>query len=214
MRIAIIGAGNVGGALAAAAVGAGHEVTLTAATREHADAAAKNAGAGARSAASNAEAVRDAELVVLAVPGAAVPGLAAELGDALSGTVVVDSTNALNDTGTDLTTTGRSAAEELQAQLSGAKVVKGFNTIFASRHANPTEDSVPLDAFLAGDDATAKAVAAEFAASLGYRVIDAGGLRMARALEAMAFLNIALNAANGWPWQSGWKLVGPTGNDR
>jgi hypothetical protein len=30
----------------------------------------------------------------------------------------------------------------------------------------------------------------------------------------MAFLNIALNAANGWPWQSGWKLVGPTGNDR
>jgi len=73
---------------------------------------------------------------------------------------------------------------------------------------------VPLDAFLAGDDATAKATAAELASSLGYRVIDAGGLRMARALEAMAFLNIALTAANGWPWQSGWKLVGPTGNDR
>ena len=74
--------------------------------------------------------------MVLAVPGAALPSIAAELGEALSGTVVVDSTNPLNDTGTDLTTTGRSAAEQLQARLSGAKVVKGFNTIFASRHAN------------------------------------------------------------------------------
>ena len=71
--------------------------------------------------------------------------------------------------------------------MSGAKVVKGFNTIFASRHASPTEDSVPLDAFLAGDDATAKAMATELASSLGYRVIDVGGLRMARALEDMAF---------------------------
>ncbi|HEX6328976.1 MAG TPA: NAD(P)-binding domain-containing protein [Jiangellaceae bacterium] len=88
MRIAILGAGNVGGALAAAAVAAGHEVTISAATPEHAQAAAENAGAGARSAASNAEAVRDAELVVLAVPGSAVPGIAAELGEALSGAVV------------------------------------------------------------------------------------------------------------------------------
>ena len=151
--------------------------------------------------------------MVLAVPGSAVPVIAAELGEALSGAVVVDSTNPLNDTGTDLTATGRSAAEELQARLSGAKVVKGFNTIFASRHASPTEDSVPLELF-AGDDATAKAMAADLASSLGYRVIDVGGLRMTRALEEMAFLNISLNAANGWPWQSGWKLVGPTGSDR
>ena len=34
---------------------------------------------------------------------------------------------------------------------------------------------------------------------------------MARALEGMGTLNIALNMSNGWPWQSGWKLVGPTG---
>jgi hypothetical protein len=61
-------------------------------------------------------------------------------------------------------------------------------------------------------DAAAKDKVGEIAAALGYRVIDAGGLRMARALEEMAFLNISLNAANGWPWQSAWKLVGPTGN--
>ena len=79
------------------------------------------------------------------------------------------------------------------------------------RHTNPTENGEPLDAFLAGDDSDAKATATALAESLGYRVIDAGGLRMARSLEEMAFLNITLNASNGWPWQS-WKLVGPTAN--
>jgi hypothetical protein len=33
---------------------------------------------------------------------------------------------------------------------------------------------------------------------------------MARALEALGILNIALQMPNGWPWQSGWKLIGPT----
>ena len=151
-------------------------------------------------------------MVVLAVPYGAVAGIVAEFGDALNGTVVIDATNPLNDTYTDLATVGTSAAEQLQARLPGASVVKAFNTIFASRHADPTEGGTPLDAFIAGDDAAAKPKAGELASSLGYRVVDAGGLRMARTLEEMAFLNIALNAANGWPWQSGWKLVGPTGD--
>ena len=46
-------------------------------------------------------------------------------------------------------------------------------------------------------------------ASIGYRPIDVVGLSAARYLEGMAFLNIALNAGNGWSWRSGWKLVGP-----
>jgi hypothetical protein len=208
MKIAIIGAGNVGGALATAAVKAGHDVTLAA---TDADKLAQTAEAsGASAAASNVDAVRDAEIVVLAVPHAAVAGIASELGDTLRGKVVVDSTNPLNDTFSDLVTTGRSAAEELQDALPGVPVVKAFNTIFAGRHGNPTEVGLPLDAFIAGDDADAKAKVRELAGSLGYRVIDAGGLRMARSLEEMAFLNISLNAANGWAWQSGWKLVGPT----
>jgi len=64
--------------------------------------------------------------------------------------------------------------------------------------------------FIVGDDTDAKAKVGEFAGSLGYRVVDAGGLRMARTLEEMAFLNISLNVSNGWVWQSAWKLVGPT----
>jgi NADPH-dependent F420 reductase len=209
MKIAIIGVGNVGGALAAAAQQAGHEVVLAADHPENASKVAQETGA--RAADSLAGAVGDAEVVVLAVPASAVPNITAELGDALDGKVVVDATNPLNDTYSDLTTTGISAAEELQSALPQAKVVKAFNTIFASRHGNASEDGQPLDAFYAGDDEGAKATVAELLRSLGYRPIDAGGLRMARTLEEMAFLNIALNARNGWAWQSAYRLVGPTG---
>jgi NADPH-dependent F420 reductase len=208
MRIAILGAGNVGGALSKASVAAGHDVVISAANVEHAEEAAR--AAGCRAASSNAVAVEGAELVVLAVPYAAVADIVAELGKALSDKIVVDSTNPLNASFTDLVTTGTSGAEELQRQVTGAAVVKAFNTILASRHTDATQDGSPLDAFIAGDDVNAKGLVGELAASLGYRVIDAGGLRMARALEEMAFLNISLNAANGWPWQSAWKLVGPT----
>lgn len=208
MHIAIIGAGNVGAAIAKAAVGAGHSVTLSAADPGNARQAAAEAGAAA--AASNVDAVRGSDIVVLAVPGSLVGAVADELAGVLEGAVVVDATNPLNATYSDLDIEGVSGAEDLQRRLPGIPVVKAFNTVFASRHAQPTEGGSPLDAYLAGDDDSAKAKVAELAASLGYHPVDAGGLRLARALEEMAFLNITLNARNGWVWQSGWKLVGPT----
>lgn len=207
MNIAIIGAGNVGGGLAAAATKAGHGVVISASTPTNAQDTA--AQAGAKAAGSNAEAVKGADVVVLAVPHGAVAHVVADLGADLDGKTVVDATNPLNDTYSDLTTSGVSAAEALQQQAPGAKVVKALNTVFASRYANPTEDGQPLDAFLAGDDAAAKTQVAELVASLGLRPVDLGGLRMARTLEELAFANISLNAANGWAWQSAFRLVGP-----
>jgi len=212
MKLAIVGAGNVGGGLARAAVASGHTVTLSAADPQRAFQVAQEIGVQA--AASNLDAVRSADLVVLAVPYTAVSAIAREIGDAVTGQTVVDATNPLNETMSDLLTHGTSAAEELQAQMPGAAVVKAFNTIFASRHKEPSEAGTPLDAFIAGDDAEAKSKVAEFARSLGYRVVDAGGLRMARSLEEMAFLNIALNVRDGLTWQSAWKLVGPLGSQR
>ena len=206
MRIAVIGAGNVGGGLAAAK--AHHNVVVSAADPSSAAKTAETAGATA--AASNAEAVQGADAVVLAVPHGAVAQVVADLGGALDGRTVVDATNPLNDSYTDLTTSGTSATEALQQQVPGANVVKALNTVFASRYAAPTEDGQPLAALIAGDDADAKATVAQLVESLGLRPVDAGGLRMARSLEEIAFLNISLNAANGWPWQSHFALVGPT----
>ena len=208
MRIAIIGSGNVGGGLAASAVKSGHDVVVSASDPANAEKTAANTGATA--AASSVEAVQGADLVVLAVPNGAVTDVVSALGSALDGHVLVDATNPLNDSYSDLTTTGVSAAEQLQQQAPGVRVVKALNTVFASRYANPSENGQPLTALIAGDDADAKTTVARFVDSLGLRPVDAGGLRMARALEEIAFLNISLNAANDWTWQSHFALVGPT----
>ena len=209
MRIAIIGAGNVGGGLGRAAVQAGHEVVLTAAHADKAQAVAAEIGATA--AESNAAAAKDAQVVVLAVPGADAPAVAAELAPALSaGAVVVDATNPMNATFSDLAIEGTSGAEAVQRAAGSAPVVKAFNTVFAGRYGAATENGAPLQVLVAGDDAAAKATVAELATSLGFAPVDAGSLRYARTLEELAFLNISLNATNGWAWQSHFQLVGPT----
>jgi predicted dinucleotide-binding enzyme len=186
MRIAVIGAGNVGSAFGRAAVRAGHHVHLSA---MHPDKAREVAhDIGAVPAANNIVAVEHAEVVFLAVPGTLAPVVAAEVARALDGAVVVDATNPLNETSSDLAIDGTSGAEAVQRSAGDAPVVKAFNTVFASRYADPVED---------------------VAQSLGFAPLDIGGLRFARSLEEMAFLNITLNAAKGWPWQTAWQLVGP-----
>ena len=205
MNIGIIGAGNVGQALATASVRAGHVVTISSATTEEARRVA--AAVGATAAASNRDAVADADAVILAVPFDAVNAIIDELGAALDGKVLIDVSNRFAPEQLD----GPSNAEQAQAMAPNARIVKAFNTILASHQADPIIDGIQLDGFVAGDDAAAKQQALALVASLGFRPIDAGPLAMARALEGMGTLNISLNATNGWPWQSGWKLLGPSG---
>ncbi len=206
MKLAIIGAGNVGQALAGAAVRAGHTVRISATHVEHAQAVA--AATGASAAPSNRAAIEGADVIVLAVPGTAFASLVQEVGPELAGRIVIDTSNV--PTPDPSGTLATSAAEALQAQLPQAHVVKAFNTLFASRQAAPVIEGQAVDGYVAGDDAAAKAAVLRLAESVGLRPLDVGGLVMARTLEAMAWLNISLQLQNGWAWQTGWRLVGPT----
>lgn len=203
----MIGAGNVGKALTRASTAAGHEVAISAAAHDEATQAA--AETGGKAVGSNREAVAGADFVILAVPFAAVQSITAELGDALNGKVIIDVTN--NFAPEDMK--GASNAELIQQLVPGAQVVKAFNTIFAAKQPDPSIDGIQLDGFVAADDAAAKSRVLQLVESLGFRPIDAGPLAMARALEGMAMLNISLNMNNGWPWQTGWKLLGPTSGE-
>lgn len=205
MNIGIIGAGNAGGALTRACKAAGHSVTVSAAHPEDAEALARETGAIA--APDNAAAVADADIVILAVPYPTILEVAAELHDELAGRIVIDVTNTpAADLDHRMPTT--SAAEELAATLDDEAVVKAFNTILAALQTTPIVDGVRLDGFFATDDERARIVMHELLESLGFEPVDCGPLVMARVLEDMGLLNIRLNAVNGWPWQSGWKLVG------
>ena len=209
MRVAIIGTGSVGSALARACVAAGHEVVLSARHAEHA--AKLAADIGGRAAAANVDAVEGADMVVLAVPSKAVASVLDEVRPRVEGKILVDPTNPMTDDYEELFDASDSLADAIQLLAPGALVVKAFNTVFASRIGDPVVDGVALDGFYAGDDEGAKATVAELLAAIGFRPLDAGGLPAARVLELMAVLHIGLNARNGWPWQSGWKLLGPTG---
>jgi NADPH-dependent F420 reductase len=209
MRIAIIGAGNVGSALARAFRTAGHTVVVSS---RHASHAAKIAGELQVSAApSNRAAAENAEMVVLAVPAKAVASVLDETADILDDAIVVDTTNPADEDAETILRASASLAEAVVLLAPDARVVKAFNTVFASRLNDPVIDGIPLDGFYAGDDAPAKQVVAHLLTDMGFRPIDTGELRTARALELMAFLNVMLNARGGWPWQSGWKLLGPVG---
>ena len=207
MQIAIIGVGNVGKALAKSSLRAGHKVTLSASNPEHAAEAAK--ATGAHSAPTNAEAVKDADVVIVAVPYDKLGEMFRSLGTSVDGKVVVDATNHINvqNPGEVLGTT--SNAEEIQKRHPKVRVVKSFNYSFASRMADPSVSGTRLDGFVAGDDQAAKDKVLELVESIGYRPVDVGPLVMARALEAMGLLIVSLQIRHSWPWQNGWKLVGP-----
>ena len=210
MDIAIIGAGKVGRALATSALKTGHSVTVSSANGDTSAALARDLGATA--AESNRAAVNGADLVVLAVPYTAIVDVLDDIGPALAGKIVVDATNPLKPDYSGLATEGTSGAEEIQARIPTARVVKAFNTAFAARQADPQIAGVHVDGFVASDDEEAKAIVLELVKGMGFHPIDAGQLTMARALEALAWLNISLQMRHGWSWQAGWKLVGPEGD--
>ena len=206
MKVAVIGSGNVGSAVARAFTSAGHDVVVADVSSESLETLAQ--ALPVQTTTSNTEAVAGADAVVLAVPFGAVQSIAADLASELAGTIVIDVTNPLADDLSGLSTNGQSAAELVQQAAPQARVVKAFNTVFAANQADPAVDGIQLDGFVAGDDEDAKATVLEVLGEVGYRPIDVGALSAARYLEGMAFLNIALNARNGWSWQTGWKLVG------
>jgi predicted dinucleotide-binding enzyme len=203
MQIAIIGAGNVGRALATSLTRAGHDVTITAKHPEHAAEAATQSGATAGT--SNAAAASAAQLIVLAVPAQAIGQIATDMGSSLDGKVVVDVSNRPTPTADGGAT---SIAEELQSRIPAARVVKAFNTVLASRQADPQVAGIAPDGYVAGDDPTAKQTVLDVIGSVGFRPVDAGSLASARTLEGMAWLNIQRNMAGG-TWQDAWVLVGP-----
>jgi NADPH-dependent F420 reductase len=207
MKIAIIGAGNVGTALATSFKRAGHDVII--ASRDPEDAGGVAAATGSRVAGSNAAAADGADVVVLAIPFSSATEVVTEIGAAVAGKPVVDSTNRMSfgASGPEIDTT-TSNAEDLARLLPGAHVIKAFNTLLASNQSDPIAEGVQLDGFVAGDDPAAKATVLELVASIGLNPVDVGPLSRARQLEALAFLNIALNVAHAGTWQSGWKLVG------
>ena len=207
MKVAIIGTGNVGSALGGSFARAGHDVVLAGRDAKKAREVASQVGGSA--AASAADAARDAEIVVFAVPFAALDDVAADIRESAVGKTVVDVTNPLTADFSGLATDGGpSAAEQLAERLPKAHVVKAFNTLFGSLQSDPDALGQPVDALVAADDDNARNQVLALASSIGLRAINAGPLNAARQLEALAWLNMRIQMQTGGDWRSTFVLVG------
>ena len=205
MKIAIIGAGNVGGALGKAWAKAGHYIIFG--VRDPGKGKTQppiaEIGAGASTAVTVPDAARSADIIVLATPWPAVPDAIRAMGD-LRGKVLVDCTNplSLNGDGSLSLSLGSttSGAEEIEKLATGAKVVKAFNTYgwenFADSAYPNAADLKPV-MFYCGDHDDAKETTAQLATDLGFEPVDTGGLGMSRSLEPLALLWIRLSIREG-----------------
>jgi 8-hydroxy-5-deazaflavin:NADPH oxidoreductase len=196
VRIAIIGAGNVGAALGRNWARCGHAIRFG--LRDPASPKyAALAGTGALLPA--VEAAAGAEAVVVATPWHATEAALAALGG-LAGKLVLDATNplAMGPAGLGLAIGHtESGGERVAAWLPGASVFKALNTTGAENTADPSAYPVRPVMFVAGDDAARKPEALALVADLGFEAVDAGPLANARLLEAHAMLWIDLALKRG-----------------
>lgn len=190
--ISIIGAGTMATAIAGRIAKAGHTVEVASRNPAKAQALADKLAAGATTGTYGATPAGD--IVILAVPYSGAAAAVADYGDALDGKTIIDIANPVAPDLTGLVTPhGSSGAQEIaRFAPAGANVVKAFNTIFGHVLAKGGQ----LDAFIAADDAEAKARVSTFLESLGLRPFDVGGLHMAQTLEALGLMMIGL-AENG-----------------
>jgi predicted dinucleotide-binding enzyme len=206
VNVTIIGTGNMARAIGRRVLAGGHQVTVLGKEREAAEEVAAELGGSVETGRSG-DPIAD-DVVVLAVYFPDAMAAVEQYGDGLAGKVLVDITNPVNETYDDLVTPpDSSAAQELAAKASGAKVVKAFNTTFATTLNAGEVAGQPLDVFLAGDDEDAKAAVASLAEDGGLRPIDAGPLRRARAIEAAGLLHMTVQGSLGTGFGSALKVV-------
>jgi len=191
MRIAILGAGNVGGGLGKAFAAKGHDVVFGVRDPESTKTLAALGEIPDAAAASPIEAVEGADVVVVAVRPVALNATVAEL-PPMAGRIVIDAMNRF-----DADANARSTTQDLAQLLPGAKLAKAFNTIGFENYANAADRTVPAAMFVAGDDAEAKRVAMGLAEEIGFRPEDAGGLSNAKVLEEMVKVWMALAQTHG-----------------
>jgi len=188
MKIAFIGGGAIAQSIAVLARAAGHDSVFgvrNPATSE----TSKFPRTGFEAA------IAGADLVVIAVPYLATAEVLPPLAAALEGKIVIDTTNAVNaDWSPLLTGEDWSGAEQIQTLLPKARVAKAFNTIYADviRSDRLDRGGQKISLFVASDDADATRTVMAFGTQIGFAAVNAGPLKSARYLEAIAHLNLEL----------------------
>jgi NADPH-dependent F420 reductase len=207
--VTIIGTGNMARGIATRLLASGSRIQILGHTAEKAELLGTELGSDAISTGASGDAI-DGDVVVLAVWYAVAVPVVQQYGDALAGKIVVDPTNPVDVSTFDglVTPAGSSAAEEIaKVAPSGARIVKAFNTTFASTVAAGEVGGQRLDVLVASDDADAKRQVLALVGDAGLRAVDVGELRRARELEALGFLHMKVQDSLGTNYGSAVKFL-------
>lgn len=187
-RIAIIGTGDVAGALGPEFAALGHDIVYGSRdpSRDKVKTLVERTGDNA-SATTQADSIIGADIVVLAVPGALAESITRDLGD-LSAKIIIDPTNNYSREGVPHLAGDESNGELIQAAAPEAFVVKAFNTLNWRQMVDPESSGGAVSIPLVGNDAEAKAKVAELVAGMGLEPVDVGPIQNARHVEGMLVL--------------------------
>lgn len=210
MRIAILGHGRVGGALATHLVGLGEQVVLALDPQRRDTSGPLRERMPQLEVAPASEAVAEADVVVLAVPFRAVHDVLTPLRDALDGRVLVDATNAVGPGFTHGAGDGRSAAEVVASLAPTAQVVKAFSIYGAENYAGPPPATAGIRPamLIAGDDDAAKRAVAGLLDRMGWDPVDTGPLAQALHLEHLTLLWLRMVRGGDRPATLTWAVLG------
>jgi predicted dinucleotide-binding enzyme len=202
-RIAVLGAGNVGGALGRIWLSKGHQIIFGVPDPRKTK---RDVVAGAKIT-TNKEAVAQSEVVALSVPWQAAEDAIRDSGD-LRDKVLIDCTNPVApDLKSLVLGTTTSAAETIATWARTSRIVKAFNTMGAVNYGNAQFGTQRADGFYCGDDQDAKNVVKPLIEDVGLNPVDVGPLRNARILEPLALLWIDLAANQGQGPNHAFKLL-------
>jgi 8-hydroxy-5-deazaflavin:NADPH oxidoreductase len=203
MQIAIIGTGNVGGALATKWANAGHTINLGVQDVHNFKGREllKNPNTNVYAI---AEAVTKSEVILIATPAPAAGEVAQSLGDT-SGKVIIDAMNIVMGRGP---VGFKTTTEAILANTQTRDVVKCFNTTGFNNMQNPEYDGVAIDLFVAGDSEKGKATATQLARDAGFaECYHIGGNDKFELMEQFAWFWINLAMFQGQGREIGFKLL-------
>ena len=183
LKIGVIGSGNVGSAIGASWVRAGHEVMFSSRNLEHDQALAADLGGGAK-AGTPQEAAAFGDVLLFAVPYRALPELGKSLANEIKGKVVLDACNPFPNRDGDIANWAREKGAGLASAelLAGAHVVRAFNAIGAARMGSAYKEPGKVGMPIAGDDDEALQVASDLIREIGYEPVIVGGAEMGQYL--------------------------------
>lgn len=209
-KYGVLGSGDVGKTLARALKERGHEVQIAS---RSADKLADFSRSSGIPEVTFERAAADAEIVVLAVQGAAAEELVGKIAPSLAGKIVIDTTNPISGPPINgflpyFTTSEASLMERLERLAPGARLVKAFNSVGSAFMAAPKLQGGRPTMFIAGNDPSAKAAVAALLETFGWEAEDVGGSPSARAVEALCQLWCAPGFLRG-DWAHAFKLIRP-----